>query len=225
MSELIKASITGIDGSGKSTATEKVASMLGERHAIGVLSTLNYPSYLLHKGTRKLLHAEFSEENYRLYQKAQLADKRLIILYTLIAHTIAQGRFIEPAMERNGDLDFIIGDRDRLVDSLVMFGNYAFPGLPIGLMARVLEKTTGQSHTDQLYWLQIDPLVAKSRKDKLRKEDGHESLEALKKMSRSYKPIIQALLRMGKIDDVAFLDTKANDSETIAGIIYRRLIK
>lgn len=225
MSEKIfTASITGIDGSGKTTTVNAVANLLSGTYSVGVLASLRNFSYVFHKGEQKFLFPELSSKIASLYEKGQDYNP-LALFASCISHVVLQGRLIEPHIIRNYNPDFLITDRNRLVDSIIMFMTYGITGIPMRVMASVVEAIGGKSVTDDLILLTVDLETAHRRASRGKRSDNHESRENLKKMEALYPMVIALLASMGRIKTWTSIDSEVNPQEVVYQVVYSRVIE
>lgn len=224
MSEkIITASITGIDGSGKTTTANTVARMLSETYSVGVLASLRNFSYVTHNGKQEFLFPELSSKVALLYEKGQ-GHNPLALFASCISHVVLQGRLIEPHITRKYDPDFLITDRNRLVDSIIMFNFYGITGIPIGVMATTVEAIGGKSTVDDVILLTVTPEKAHIRAKRGKKFDNHEYIESLIKMANIYPWIIVSLKSMGRIKTWTSINSEENQQASVSQAVYSRLI-
>ena len=221
-----KSSITGRDGTGKTTAVDSVSQMLAKNHRVGVMTSLRSPSYLLINDQKRLLFPNLTNKIAKVYDRGQGSNNTLTILGSLFCHILLQQRFIEPKMARDYNLDFIIRDRDPIADSIVMFMVYGMRGLSIRLMMNVVEAVVGKKvRTDNLFLLTAQSKVLSERNRKNIKLDKHESPETSEKMAMLYRIVARSLMDLGRIGNLTNINTGENDQKSTAQKIYGELIK
>ena len=220
----MRVSFTGIDGAGKSTTAQLVARMLANKgKKVGFLPSIGLTPYIIENRQEEHLFCEASNKIASLYKEGQEEHNVLKIFASSILFVAMQGRVWEPNLIKNYHPDIILQDRDRLVDSIIMFLMYGMKGLPISLMTSVVEAVAGKNTTDDLFLLTPDPMTAWNRiKDG--KTDGHESLDKLEIMASQYPFIINALISMGRITKYISIDTKEHDAGETANIVYNEIV-
>ncbi|MBI3620463.1 hypothetical protein HY214_04980 [Candidatus Roizmanbacteria bacterium] len=224
MSEVYTTSIVGPDGSGKTTTVDAVAGRLSKLAIVGVLASLRKPSYVMHKGNKKLLFPTLTSKITKLYEKGQ--DHNPLALFTsLLSYIAMQGRLVEPYIVKNYHPDFLLQDRHRMVDSISMSHHYVVAGIPINVMRLAVEAIGGKRVTDDLILLIITPETAVIRSQRRKQSDNHESVETIRQMSAMYPAIIDSLVRMGLVRNWTSINTEINGPDIISQTVYSRIIE
>lgn len=224
MSEVYTTSIVGPDGSGKTTTVDTVARMLGKSYSVGVLASLRNPSYVIYGEKQKLLFPTLTSKVAMLYEKGQ-DNNPLTLFASFLSYIAMQGRLIEPHIVKNYHPDFLLQDRHRVVDSIIMFQHYGMRNVPINIMTSTVEAVGGKSVTDNLILLTISPEMAYERSRQKKKSDNHESLQTISKMIALYPTIINYLVRMERIRNWTSLDTGTLNQNIIANNVYTQIIR
>lgn len=223
MAETINASVSGIDGSGKSTTVGLVSQMLAKEVRVGVLASSDGTCCVLEGDKKRFVLPGVSSKLIDLYRKGQRLGNRLIVFEAAMKLLAMREKTIRPFMVENFRPDVVLSDRDVLVDSIVLFDSYWSGRLPMWSMVSVVEAVAGESVTDELYLLSLRPETAFKRICG-EKGDDHESLESLRRMSGKYPGVIAGLIGMGKIKQWRTTDAE-QPSQDVAWEIFQALVK
>jgi len=217
-------SITGIDGTGKTTAVGLVGGLLSQAGCVGILASMGSPSFVLAGGRKIDLYGPETDRVGRLYRQGQEANHKFVTLLAMMAHGILQGRFIVPKMTREFNPHHIISDRHPLVDSVVLTRRYGAPNLPITGVVKLVESIGGRKlFIDDLFLLTAKPETAADRIAHGPTRDGHESIASLKFMAGIYPKVIADLTSLKKIGNSTVVDTETNGPAHVARLICRHL--
>ena len=219
-------SITGPDGSGKTTTVETVAQLLGQTHLVGVLTSLRTAPYVVFQEKKHYLFQNETARIKSVYETGQRLKNTPIVFVAFMARAILEGRFIQPKMKQQDKPDFLIQDRNRSIDPIVLFWTYVTKGLPVSLMMHTIEALTGRQFVDNLFLLTVDdPKVAIKRLERGEKQDHHETEDNLKKMQGNYQTLAPMFVSRGRIGQIVTIDTVKNDQSAVAKIVYQKIIQ
>ncbi|MBI4225877.1 hypothetical protein HY612_02080 [Candidatus Roizmanbacteria bacterium] len=223
MSEKIyKASVTGIDGSGKTTTVHAVASMLGKTFSIGVLASLSEPSYVVRRGEQTVLFPDLASKVLALYENGQEHHNPLALFAAFLSHIFVQGRVIEPYIIKNYDPDYLVQDRHRQIDSVIMSHFYWLGGIPSRAIVSMVEAVGGKGIVDDVVLLTVSPETASLRVKRKTTSDYHESIENLKRIANLYPAVITQLALLGRINTWTCIDSEINPPTMVSHAIYSR---
>src|SRR3989344_7517295 len=214
-------SITGIDGTGKTTAVGLVGDLLREVGCVGVLASVGSPSFVWVGGRKINLYESETDRVGRLYRQGQEADHKLVTLLAMMTHGILQGRLVVPKMTSKFKPEHIVSDRHPLVDSVVLTRRYGAPNLPISWVIKLVESIGGRElFIDDLFLLTARQETAAKRIAQGPTQYGHESITSLKFMAGIYPKEIADLKSRRKIRNCAAVDTETNNAAQVARLIY-----
>lgn len=158
----LKVAITGIDGAGKSTVTDKLALELGgtyrvarvSRPAFAVINGIKYPFY------QRLLKAVDA-----LHASADKTENMRNILWVNALHVALQGRVIEPGLIKAIKPDIVLTSRDYIIDPAVYASVYAPTYCSQNLKRKIrhMQRFTGLSFRDAVFLLTVSPEEAVQR--------------------------------------------------------------
>lgn len=217
-------SITGIDGAGKTSVVNALATLLSPHYSVGVLTSIRATPYIT-LGPPPRIDYFFPLASRRithLYNRGQELSNKLLVFAAFISRTILEGRFVRPSMLKNHNPDFILCDRDRSVGPLVAFWQYGFRGVPVSLMLAVVESLAGKTVTDDLYLLTVRPEIALRRL--ATKRDHHETIETLSKTAREYPQLIRAITAIGRVKNSRTINTEGRMLHEISHEIYQNIL-
>lgn len=158
-------SITGIDGSGKSTVSQGVSHELGRDFRLAKVSR---PTYSVVEGEKQFHFQEMIRKIDQLHAIADRAKNKPLSVTANAVNVILQGRVIEPTVIDRVRPDLVLGTRDLLIDPSV----YAIFYSPIlgkrDMDTRIsfFQKLTGAEVRDVIFFLTVPPDEAVSRINK-----------------------------------------------------------
>ncbi|MEK7154891.1 MAG: hypothetical protein AAB697_02065 [Patescibacteria group bacterium] len=225
MIEIPLFTVSGIDGSGKSSAVDGVSKLLvDDKQSVGVLSSSGTISYVYSGREKKPIYLQITQKITALYKAGQESGNHMLVLASLFEYLLLRERFIRPCMEKLS-LDCIVGDRDPFVDSIVLLESYLRINFPPRVMAKTLESIIGNHPARILFLLNISPEVAFARrKSETGNLDIHERPDRLKRMSERYIPTITAMERCGKVSEHIEINTEESNRSHVVGEIYSGII-
>lgn len=208
-------SVTGIDGSGKSSVALGLVGNLMNEISVAYIGSLGYPSFLIKpKYTKTIFYPELSNTCRRIYDKGQKEDRDPLILMAFILHSLICHRFIEPKAKKMG-ANLIVRDRDPFVDPAVVLASYDKDILPVSFLFTGIDLIANPHQTDLLIHLVTSPDVANNRLKERNFRDKHESLEMLEKASGMYCGTIQLLRNRGYIKNSFTIDNNNNPLKAV----------
>lgn len=161
----LTASITGIDGAGKSSVSTIVTNQLPcdvriakiSRPVYSVTDGKTQPKYTRMMGVVDMVHA-FADEK---------RSKNLSLAANAI-DVVAQGRIIEPGLIRNVRPQLVLGTRDYLIDPSVYASYYSkfLSGRSMETRLDFFKRLTGSSIRDVIFFLTVPPDEAVARIDR-----------------------------------------------------------
>ncbi len=224
-------SVTGIDGSGKTTVASDLTTEIGQEQK--VVRSFSNPPYSIEYGQRfdhfPLLSVFESLRNLAGHQKG-----KNFAAGVYIAHTLLHSKIIEPILERRVKPDLTISARDALVDAAVYTAFYSNPLIPENAQQRLtlLQRTTRIPFRDIIFFLRTPPHIALQRiqvRDRLNRRQPkqiHEDPDSLTQLQTVYEQILSNLDMRGicTVVDISTEDLTQEDVVAkIRGVIEARL--
>lgn len=158
----LKASITGIDGAGKSTATDLVAGAIGTECNVVRVSR---PTYSIVEGEKRDHYQAMLGLLDKLHELADVTQMRGAIMATNALNVIMQGRMIEPHMIYANNPELVLGSRDYIVDPSVYAMFYSPTLAKMSMTDRIdhMQDITGLEFRDVIFFLTVPPEIAIQR--------------------------------------------------------------
>lgn len=233
----LKISVTGIDGSGKDTATELALLDMSATKPDFQGVKLGHPSYYYDQGISREIFAAHLHTYERFHRFTQ--EHRLSALAAAVngLDVLIHSRRLEPFV-LNGRLNDLLGSlslmaciRDSRIDPsihMTVYGPRISRSLSLEKRIHIAQKLTG-SKRDLIFWLNTDPRVALARvRRKIadqdvpakRAVDIHETVEDLSLLSAAYYAGL-TILREHQPTPVVEIETSERTAEETAGVISK----
>lgn len=224
----LRISITGVDGSGKTSAIDAVASELGGRERI---SRIFRPAYSIVEGEKRFHFQRLLRLVDRLHSTAdEKADQRLVMA-TNAFHVLLQGRVIEPTIRKQIKPTLVMGARDFHIDPAV-YAIFYSPSLRRKSMKdrlKRLQRITGQEYRDVIFFLTVPPEIAIERIEQRIQTDTqseekphgkwrhmHEQPEHLMLLQNEYYSALDIVSRQSPRTKIIEIDTSAYSQQQVA---------
>lgn len=195
-----RVSVVGIDGSGKGSVTDTIAEGFGQERRV---ARIGLPTYTIVEGQRS--------EPYRRVLGAIDRLQSLPGGVDIALNVLLQGRVVEPGLVRSMMPELLIGSRDYVIDPSVYATLYS-PTLskrPMGLRMDVMQRITGLSPRNAIFFLSVPPEVAVERLERRlaaqkagvyipgdrRQRDKHENVHDLKTVRREYHEALNVVTK------------------------------
>lgn len=227
----LTASITGIDGAGKSTVSELVTETLSKDVQIAKLSR---PVYSVKGGVKTAEYTKCMAVVDRIHEFADKRENRQLSLAANALDVILQGRVIEPGLRKKVNPDIVLGTRDYLIDPSVYSIFYAgFLGKkPPEERLEVFQKITGSRVRDIVFFLTVPPNEAVERIEKRMAEEReksenvmrekwrhiHEQPHYLDQLQQEYYSVLKVVPQKGPVK-IYEIDTTTKNKEQVADYI------
>lgn len=159
----LKVAITGIDGSGKSTALAMLVDNLKQDNRI--VKATNHPVYSVVNGEKEYHYRRLIGLVDMLHGLADQSHNPNFVCTVNALHVILQGRVIEPTLIQRIQPTIVLGARDLLVDPAVYSVCYS-PRLAHKDMPErmdFIERLTGAPYRDLIFFLTVPPEEAVAR--------------------------------------------------------------
>lgn len=224
----LRVSITGIDGSGKTSAIDTVAIELGQRERV---SRIFRPAYSIVEGERKFHFQRLLKLVDKLHSAADEKADRRLVMATNAFHVILQGRVIEPTIREQIKPTLVMGARDFHIDPAVYAVFYS-PSLRRKSMKdrfKRLQRLTGQEYRDVIFFLTVPPDTAIERIGRRIQNDAqseerlhgkwrhmHEEPEHLERLQNEYYRALDVVSKQSPRTKIIEIDTSAYPQEEIA---------
>lgn len=231
-----RASITGIDGTGKDSVTDLAAELLGKEYDIVKVTP---PVYSIRNGNKTF---EFSTllNTYDLMNEAAVRSRsNKAILFVNAVYVLLQTRIIEPSLVERYQPDVVIGARDMLVDPAVYASYYAKGTLGAkNERGRILtmHRLTKTPFRDSITLLTAQPRTAlerirhqmtenneESHDTRKRLLYAHEDHENLRLLAQSYNRVLD-VLRTIHPTPVLEISTDEKTQDDVALIIVSHIL-
>lgn len=234
----LKVSITGIDGSGKSTTLGMVVEHL--KHDNRIVKASNPPIYSVVGGEREYHYRRAIRTMNLLRELADQTHNRVYASAVNAAYVLLQGRIIEPTLTHKVNPTIVLGDRDLLIDPAV-YAIYYSPQLaqkPLGGRIDFLKRLTGSPHRDIIFFLSVSPEEAMRRLNErttkgdadLNQDGGskhrymHENSYHLTRLHIEYQVALEEIQRRSKTE-VVHIDTSGTLQADVALLITGEIRK
>lgn len=208
MSVEIRAAITGIDGSGKSTTASMVAEKIGRDLKV-VEPGPSRPIYSVVRGEKRYHFERLIRTIDQFHSIADRTQKPEFIGAINAVNVILSGRVIQPSLVRRFMPDVILGARDYYVDPCVYSIIYQprLAGKPMDERISFMGKVTGVPICNMLFLLTVSPeeavLRIEKRMAKEKSEAGtsyrekwrhmHENLKSLASLQSEFYVALEAI--------------------------------
>ena len=227
----LTASITGIDGAGKSTVSDIITNTLGADTRIGKISR---PAYSFVEGTKRMEYARLMGIVDFAHNLADRTESRRLSLYANALDVILQGRVIEPGFLRRIQPQLVLGTRDYLIDPAV-YAIYYSPALarhPVEERIDLLKGITGLEFRDVIFLLTVAPDEAVSRIERriaaesaghaqstrLKWRHMHEQEEYLDRLQKEFHTVLN-YVSGSTSSEINVIDTSCYTQEQVAEMI------
>ncbi|HEY9702677.1 MAG TPA: hypothetical protein V6C58_09540 [Allocoleopsis sp.] len=233
-----KISVTGIDGSGKSTSVAKVAEKLSKHHTVGKVGR---PAYVCGPEIqKKYVCSNLNKTIDAIHNFSDNIESKL-----LVAGVSAVSRFAITYIENNisqYNPEVTIYSRDKIIDPAV-YSTFYFPFTkkwPVNLRINIAKNIQISRICSTIVYLDIDPRLAVERIEKRIEQEKkhssdrnkwkhmHENVEELSSLRNYY---FEALEHMEKKFNTEIITIKVDDksldqvSSSIETIIKNDLVK
>ncbi len=228
----LKVSITGIDGAGKSTVTDFLASQLGEEERVARISR---PSYSVVEGEKQFHYERLLGTVDRLHSFADHTRKPKLVLGANALNVVLQGRVIEPGLINKIKPNLVLGSRDYLIDPSV-YAIYYSPRLAERSMDERLsymQQISGLDFRDVIFFLTVPPQEAVARIERRIESESqhlsgdkkrekwrhmHEQEEHLSTLQRGYEDALEVVYQRRRTP-IYEIDTTASNPQQITDFI------
>lgn len=227
----LKISVTGIDGSGKSTVCSMVTCELGVDSSLVKLSR---PVYSIEKGEKKYHFEKLVSAIDWLHEKADHSRNINLVLAANTLNVVFQGRVVEPLLMARLKLDYVIGSRDYLIDPSV-YADFYSPLLakqPMAQRIETMKRITRLDFRNVIFLLTVPPDTAVCRIENRIKEEArtgkkverpkwrhmHENSRDLAKLERGYHKALDVVAGQSNTKIIE-IDTTINNAVAVSKII------
>lgn len=227
-----KISITGIDGSGKSTATDAVALELGKHYRVARVSR---PAYSVVNGVKNPYYQRLLGAIDSLHATADKTENLRYVLWVNALHVALQGRVIEPGLIKKAKPDILLTSRDYIIDPAVYTSVYAPKYSAQNMVRKIkhMQRITGLSYRDVVFLLTVPPDVAMKRieqriaKEKLNPGAAerekwlhvHEEPETLGNLQSGYFNALKIIQALSEKTQIEIVDTYQQGEDEVAKYI------
>lgn len=231
MAEILRVSVTGIDGSGKSTVTDLVARNLGENSRVARVAI---PAYSIVNGERRNRFSTLLSVVDGLHRRADETGNPNIVMAANALNVLLQGRVIEPYAVHKIQPNIIIGSRDYLIDPSVyaIFYSPRLARREMGRRLELMQQLTGLKHRDIVFRLTLPPQEAakriaariadqtpdSSRDGRRRWPHMHEGPDNLRRLQSEYDSALREVARRTDTRIVE-IDTSKIDQYEVADVV------
>lgn len=224
----LTASITGIDGAGKSTVSEIVTSQLPSDLRIAKISR---PVYSVTEGNKDLRYVGLMGVVDKLHARADARRSKRLSLAANALDVVVQGRVIEPRLSRRVNANLVLGTRDYIIDPSVYAVYYSrlLARRPVEQRLAFFQKLTGSKLRDVVFLLTVPPDEAVARIERRMAEEAsgesnssrqkwkhmHEREDHLERLQAEYYTAIATLSKAAQ-PEVHVIDTSKNNKAQVA---------
>ncbi|MFH1211224.1 MAG: hypothetical protein V1645_04910 [archaeon] len=184
---VFKATLSGIDGSGKSSALDQLSRRLSH-DGYTVAHTLR-PFYIdMPKGRRERYAQRYEETMDCLHQVADKLKQKTFIGMINVIHHCGVSKIIEDYAIKKFKPDVVLAGRDTLLDPFA-YSAYYFSftkSLPVWIRKRV-DELMNKSRADMTFYMDIDPDLAYERILKRIEKEKKESNELREKWAHMHE--------------------------------------
>lgn len=228
MERPLRASITGIDGAGKSTVSSDVVKNLGKDYCIGKIVR---PVYVSINGVEEKKFSRLLRVVDIAHGLGDIAQSRRLSLAANAIDVVTQGRIIEPHIEKTINPDLILGARDYLIDPSVYAIYYSprIARLPMKERIDFFQKLTGTDVRDIVFFLTVPPEEAVERIERRIQAESsgeskslrpkwkhmHENVEDLTNIQREYYFALKEIEVRGS-PKIVIIDTSDRSQEEVS---------
>lgn len=166
----LSVSITGIDGSGKSTVMNSLAEDLGQD--INLLR-ISRPTFSIVEGEKRNHYTSLLRSIDALHHIADKTASPSCVLAANTVNVVLQGRVIEPSLIRSQNPELVVGTRDYLVDPSVyaIFYSPRLADKPMDERLKLMHRITGLPYREVIFFLTVPPDEAVARIEKRIQEE------------------------------------------------------
>ncbi len=234
----VRASITGIDGAGKSTTLALVVDDLKQDNRI--VKATNRPVYSVVGGTKEYHYRRLIGLIDMLHGFADQTHNPNYVCAVNAAHVVLQGRIIEPTLERRIKPTIVLGARDLMIDPAVYAVCYSPRLARKNMSDRIsfIEQLTGAQYRDVIFFLTVPPEEAVSRiEGRIEAENAslagverpkwrhmHENPRQLNLLQHEYYDALDEVKKRSGVDIVT-IDTLTLDQTEVALLICNEIRK
>lgn len=206
----LEVTVTGIDGSGKSTTISYLVDRLAKDY---VVAHSGRPAYIFgpEMDQRKYLFENSINSIDKVNELGDMIESKTAVAMANIVNVLAWGRRHKKIIKEYAP-DIIFSGRHRTIDSAV-YSTYYFPGtsnLPHTMRTTIAEEITRTGQPDLLVYLNITPDAAVRRiNDRIEKENQetelvrpkwkhmHENPNDLEMLKKEYEKILRYYDKLG----------------------------
>lgn len=211
-------SVSGPDGSGKTTVSTSSAFELGKTIAVGYIGSVGMPPFFLYRGKQQMCYQTQTNMVDALYKNAQNKRSPLAVFASLVLHSFVIGRFIEPRLTQMG-VQVVIRDRDPFADPAVLSKVYV-ANMPVLTLINIIQAVSNHQLTDILFLLEVTEKIANERIKTSDQPDLHE----LKVKFEDYERVIPILQSQGYIKRLERVSNNSNDLLTSVQQISKAIL-
>lgn len=231
----LTASITGIDGAGKSTVSEMVTASLSPDIRIAKISR---PVYTVTELGKEMRYVRLMKAVDKIHGIADRRTSKKLSLAANAVDVILQGRLIEPGLIKDINPELVLGTRDYLVDPAVYATFYSrlLAGRTTERRVNVFQGITGSSIRDIIFFLTVPPdeavarierrmeaeKVGEKNPSRLKWRHMHEEVEHLENLQAEYYKALDVMRKKGT-PDICEIDTSRYTQSEVADIISSTL--
>lgn len=227
---LIRASVTGIDGSGKSSAVNGAIGLLQNERRI--INPSECPVYSVIDSQQKFHYQVMINALYRMQGIADRAGIPQAVSSVKAVHVALQGRYIERRLIRKIHPDLVIGGRDMHIDPAVyaIFYSGRLGKKTVNERLNTMERIVGPHNRDIIVFLTVSPQEAMRRiSNRLNEQrsgrghDIHEDAKSLQQLQSEYGLALDVLQKRRSGLEIVEIDTQKFAQDEVAGMIAQKI--